>query len=184
MAVVHPEAVLTPSKLELVATWLPTQAWFAGTLDDLVLAARFRFVDPDGQVGIETLLIDSGGVTYQVPLTYRDAPLAEAGEALIGTMGHSLLGTRWVYDAPADPVYDAEVKRVIEAGDTEADLSAGQKTAYANGSGLPAGTNLSAIHVVRVLDGHHVPAEPAVGTLTARWTYGGADRSETVVTAY
>ena len=42
-------------------------------------------------------------VLLQVPLTYRDEPLAGADEALITEMEHSVLGTRWVYDGLRDP---------------------------------------------------------------------------------
>ena len=68
--------------------------------------------DPGGDVGIETLLIRSRDVTYQVPLEYRNAPLQQAGDCLIGTLEHSVLGTRWVYDAVGDSVYIDEVLRV------------------------------------------------------------------------
>ena len=75
VAEVHPEATLTPSKVELVAAWMPKQGWYKGTdASDAARVASFRFVDPYGEVGIETLLIRSGGVVYQVPLTYRPEP--------------------------------------------------------------------------------------------------------------
>jgi hypothetical protein len=57
-----------------------------------------------------------------VPLTYRGAPLAGAEESLVGTMEHSVLGTRWVYDGPGDPVYRAEVTRVVREGGTQVRL--------------------------------------------------------------
>ena len=72
------DATLTPTKLELLAGWLPGQPWFEGPADDLTRVASFRFVDPDGEVGVETILVGSGGVTYQVPVTYRNEPLEEA----------------------------------------------------------------------------------------------------------
>ena len=40
-----------------------------------------------------------------MPVTYRDAPLPGADAWLIGTMDHSVLGKRWVYDGVGDPVY-------------------------------------------------------------------------------
>ncbi|MGH3395121.1 MAG: maltokinase N-terminal cap-like domain-containing protein, partial [Streptosporangiaceae bacterium] len=43
-------------------------------------------------------------VTYHVPLSYRGAPLTGAGDALIGTAEHAVLGTRWIYDGTRDPV--------------------------------------------------------------------------------
>ena len=77
----------------------------------------WRLDDPAGQVGIETLLVvDEGGdvpVVYQVPLTYRGAPLEDAQNALVGTMQHSVLGRRWVYDGPQDPVYAAQLLELV-----------------------------------------------------------------------
>ena len=107
------DATLTPGKLDLLRDWLAGQDWFAGDPAELEKVGSFRFVDPDGEVGIETLLVRSGGVTYQVPLTYRGAALDEADRSLIGTLEHSVLGTRWVYDAVGDPVYVVELLRVI-----------------------------------------------------------------------
>lgn len=41
------DATLTPTKLELLAGWLPKQEWFFGDADDLTRVAAYRFVDPD-----------------------------------------------------------------------------------------------------------------------------------------
>ena len=43
------DATLTPTKLELLAGWLPSQDWFHGSADDLTRVASYRFVDPDGE---------------------------------------------------------------------------------------------------------------------------------------
>ncbi|GAB3391286.1 hypothetical protein GCM10027568_16620 [Humibacter soli] len=120
MALLH-HAQLTPSKLELVAGWLPSQPFFsADDADaDLERVASFRFDDPAGEVGIETLLVEVGGTTLQIPLTYRGAPLEGADALLLGTMEHSVLGTRWVYDATGDPVYVAELVRTVVTGGSE-----------------------------------------------------------------
>ncbi|WP_234417745.1 1,4-alpha-glucan branching protein GlgB [Miniimonas sp. S16] len=116
MAKIHTGATLVPGKLELLAPWLPHQRWYtgkggAGELPVLSSAGGFRLDDPAGDVGIEVLLVtDSSGaapVTYQVPLTYRGAPLAGGEQALVGTLEHSVLGRRWVYDACYDPVFAA-----------------------------------------------------------------------------
>ncbi|GGM84375.1 hypothetical protein ACFFX1_27700 [Dactylosporangium sucinum] len=106
MALLH-QAELTPSKLELIAAWLPAQAWFRDpTTEGLARVAAYRFDDPAGEVGIEALLVRVGdGPVYQVALTYRGAPLAGAEPWLVGTTDHSVLGKRWVYDACGDPVY-------------------------------------------------------------------------------
>ncbi len=45
--------------------------------------------------------------------------LREAEVSLIGTMEHSVLGTRWIYNACGDPVYAAELARTILTGDTQ-----------------------------------------------------------------
>lgn len=106
MAILH-QAQIRPTKLELLANWLPTQPWFVGDADaEFVNVAAYRFDDPQGDVGIETILVRAGtGPTLQAPLTYRGAPLDGAESALICTMEHSVLGTRWVYNGVADPVY-------------------------------------------------------------------------------
>jgi maltokinase len=114
MAEIH-DATITPTKLELVAPWMARQRWYAakGRLPQLRRLWSWRLDDPAGDVGIETLLVvDEGGsapVVYQVPLTYRGAPLEGGEQALLGTMEHSVLGRRWVYDGPHDPVYAAQL---------------------------------------------------------------------------
>lgn len=175
------DATLTPTKLELLAGWLPSQPWFAGSADDLARVASYRFVDPDGEVGIETILVRSQGVTYQVPLTYRAEPLSEAADSLVGTIEHSVLGTRYAYDAVADPVYQVELMRVIHEGDTEADLSSGEKTMTVAGSGIVPVSNAAgeSMRIVRVLDGQHVPgARTPLGTLTGHWSEDGVEKSQ------
>ena len=71
MGLVHHTATLSPTKQELVEAWLPSQPWAAGrTIAKKV--AEYRFDDPDGEVGVETILwsLDDGTV-IQTPLTYR-----------------------------------------------------------------------------------------------------------------
>ena len=66
------DATLTPTKLELLAGWLPSQDWFHGSADDLTRVASYRFVDPDGEVGIETILdVYKRQVVYCSPPTSR-----------------------------------------------------------------------------------------------------------------
>lgn len=122
MALLH-AAEIRPSKIQLIGEWAPTQPWFAGDGVGLVAIGAYRFDDPDGEVGIETHLVQSGdGPILQIPLTYRAAPLAGAEEWLVGTMEHTVLGNRWVYDGCGDPVYAAAIATVILAGGTEAAL--------------------------------------------------------------
>ena len=104
MAILH-QAELRPTKLELLEAWLPRQPWFPGSgTAPLRKVGSYRFDDPAGEVGIETIIVAAGSSTVQVPLTYRDQPLAGADSWLVGTMQHSVLGPRWVYDGCADPV--------------------------------------------------------------------------------
>jgi hypothetical protein len=188
VAEIHSQATLTPSKLELMRAWLPGQEWFSGDASDLAVAGQFRFVDPAGAVGVQVMLVTSGGVLYQVPLTYRAAPLEGGEDALIGTMEHSVLGTRWTYDAIADPVFANELLRTIVEADTGARVSPGASpTTPVHGSGaddveLAAGERQGddlitygsyTIHV----DRHPDEAEPlgALGVLTAELALDGDD---------
>jgi hypothetical protein len=118
MALFH-RATLIPTKLELIASWAPKQAW-GPSADALDWIGAFRFDDPEGRVGIETHLVSADGVLYQVPLTYRDAPLDGADDALVGPMEHSALGTRWVYDGVRDPAYVVMLAGVAMTGQGEA----------------------------------------------------------------
>ncbi|MBM7086138.1 CG0192-related protein [Micromonospora humidisoli] len=117
MALLH-RAEISPSKLELLAGWLPGRPWYAGpAAGEPVRVAAYRFDDPAGEVGIETMLVRIGdSPVYQVPLTYRGAPLADAERWLVGTTRHSVLGPRWVYDACGDPVYAAALATAIRTG--------------------------------------------------------------------
>ena len=119
MALLH-DATITPSKLELVATWLPSRDWFEGEAA-VERVAAYRLDDPDGEVGLEALLVRNTAGTFHVPLSYRSGPLPGAGDHLIGTMEHSVLGTRWVYDACGDPVYAGVLTTAIRTGGTQAE---------------------------------------------------------------
>jgi maltokinase len=119
MAEIHQKSSLSPTKLELLPVWMATQRWYAakGRVPRLRRLWSWRLDDPAGEVGIETLLVvDEGGaepVVYQVPLTYRGAPLDGAQHALVGTTEHSVLGRRWVYDGAHDPVYAAQLLALV-----------------------------------------------------------------------
>jgi hypothetical protein len=122
MALLH-RAELHPTKLELLSGWLPGRRWYEGQAGaDVVRVAGYRFDDPAGAVGIETMLIKAGdGPIYQVPLTYRGAPLDGGDDWLVGTSEHSVLGRRWVYDACGDPVYASMLASAIFAGTGQAE---------------------------------------------------------------
>lgn len=106
MAIVHPDAVLRPTKPELVHQWLEAADWFDGDPGAVEVKPRFsyRFDDPAGRVGVETLVVRDGERFLQLPLTYREAPLDGADLWLLTTMEHSVLGKRWIYDGVGDPV--------------------------------------------------------------------------------
>lgn len=184
-------AELSPSKLELLAGWVPSRPWFEGS-GELRLVASFRFDDPEGEVGIETLLVSAGdGPVLQVPVTYRGAALPGADAWLIGTMQHSVLGTRWTYDALGDSVYRDELARVIVAGETEAEqwieidgvMTQREPTARVKGSGGVAASDQlprRSVEVVRVVAPGAGSVDPgAVPVLTGTWS----GRSDPVVLA-
>ncbi|MQA02519.1 MAG: hypothetical protein GEV07_07285 [Streptosporangiales bacterium] len=101
MAILH-RATVTPSKPELVESWLDQQPW--GGSGEIETIGSYRFDDPEGEVGVEAMLVRRAGRVLQVPMTYRAAPLEHAEAHLIGRAEHSVLGTRWVYDGTRDPV--------------------------------------------------------------------------------
>lgn len=122
MALLH-KAELHPTKLELLAAWLPGRPWYHGPASGQVArVAACRFDDPAGAVGIETILIRAGnGQIHHTPLTYRDAALPGRADWLLGTTEHSVLGRRWVYDACGDPVYVQALTRAIFTGDGQSE---------------------------------------------------------------
>jgi hypothetical protein len=119
MALLH-QAELRPTKLELIGGWAPSQPWFTGEAGELTSVGAYRFDDPAGEVGVETLLVQAkGGPVLHVPLTYRATPLVDADDSLIGTLQHSVLGTRWVYDGVGDPVYLQTVAAAVIGAESQ-----------------------------------------------------------------
>lgn len=176
------DAVLEPGKTDLLRAWVRDQPWFAGDADRLEQVTAYRFVDPDGEVGMESFLLTDGKQVFHVPVTYRGAELEGAADALVGTVAHSVLGPRWVYDAPADPVYVTEIRRVIAQRDDAAhhlqmeDGAVTPSPVNLRGGG-PAGSSAgaqSAPTIVRVVSeendaeaGGPLIGEP--GTLSGTW---------------
>ena len=158
MSIVYTNATLVPGKIEMVTGWMQHQRWYAGKghVPTLHRVGGYRFDDPEGEVGLETLLLadtaTSPPVVYQVPLTYRPAPLEGGEQALLGTMEHSVLGTRWVYDAPHDPVYPAVLVRTILAGEASEDAQAGSGS-NARAVGTATGAERSTVSSSAVLSG-------------------------------
>ena len=206
MAIIH-EATLTPTKLELLTQWLPGRAWFPGEqAEGLQRVAACRFDDPAGEVGVEMFVVRQGddGPLVHVPLTYRTEAMDDAEHWLVGTLEHSVLGTRYVYDGVGDPVYVEALVEAIRTGGHEAEefveTEAGPKkrtplmSVEGSGTakpGTPVGT------LVRVEDGDpavvvtdrvrlsirrvltHHPADEEL-TLTATWK--GQDRPRILAT--
>lgn len=200
MALIH-RATLRPGKLELLATWLPDRPWAAGAAD-LEAAGAYRFDDPAGEVGLEAHLVRTGGgALLHVPLTYRGAPLAGAEHALLGTMEHSVLGTRWVYDGCADPVWvtavltgAAQAEELVDADGALVPREPSARVTTRGGARLPADAPLTPLTpsddasttivragdlelaVVRVV-GTEASGEPV---LTGTWATGGPATLATV----
>ncbi|MEU4353582.1 maltokinase N-terminal cap-like domain-containing protein [Streptomyces virginiae] len=128
MAVIH-RTTMSPGKLELIASWLPSKPWYrGGDAPLLAKAGGFRLDDPDGEVGIEFMVVtDTSGaspVTYQVPMTYRGMPLASAADGLIGTSEHGVLGRRWIYDGTHDVVLVEQLLALLAGRTTAQDQNA------------------------------------------------------------
>jgi hypothetical protein len=120
MAIIH-DTTMSPGKLELLRAWLPAQPWYlaSGRVPELAKVGGFRLDDPAGEVGIEFMVVTDGSpdraaTYYLVPLTYRAGPLPAADGALIGTADHGVLGRRWIYDGPHDPVLVAQLAALIQ----------------------------------------------------------------------
>ncbi|WP_425829395.1 maltokinase N-terminal cap-like domain-containing protein [Streptomyces fractus] len=179
MSIIH-RTTLTPTKLELLAEWLPKQPWYRGSgTPQLTKAGGFRLDDPDGAVGLEFMAAtDTSGpepVTYHVPMAYRGAPLeGAADDALIGTTQHGVLGERWVYDGAKDPLLVRELTALLK----------GEVPAHAQSID---GALDPAVHArvtgddvrpefVRVLEAGSKAPEGAVGEVSAEWSAEGERR--------
>ncbi|MFF8731869.1 1,4-alpha-glucan branching protein [Streptomyces sp. NPDC015171] len=211
MAVIH-HTTLRPSKTELLADWLPTRPWYrGGPAPELEKSGGFRLDDPEGEVGIEFMVVTDTTsperTAYLTPLTYRGAPLEGAGHALVGTLEHGVLGKRWVYDGCHDPVLVAEslaliagraqavAQSVSDTPDHEVTRSCtGAPLALAGFAPEPAddrdGTRLPAphgtvLHVHRVLDpvaeNPPLPSPGAVGHVATGWAGPDGDRLRAVL---
>ncbi|MFJ2025349.1 1,4-alpha-glucan branching protein [Streptomyces sp. NPDC087897] len=185
MASIH-RTTMTPSKLELLTGWLPKQSWYAGSGEapDLVKAGGFRLDDPEGEVGIEFMVVaDTSGqepVAYLLPLGYRAEALEGIpDEALIGTSEHGVLGTRWIYDGAHDPVVRAQLRALLrgEAEPQQQNVSdTPDPTVVVHGTGPGQGTDVRINRVLRASEaGQGSPAR-----LVAGWTWpdGTAVRGE------
>ncbi|NEA62464.1 1,4-alpha-glucan branching protein [Streptomyces sp. SID12488] len=161
MAVIH-HTTMSPGKLELLTAWLPTRPWYVGAArePELSKAGGFRLDDPEGEVGIEFMVVtDTSGeqpVSYHVPLGYRGAPLdGAADEALVGTSEHGVLGKRWLYDGAHDPVVVGQLLALLQ-GRAEAQAQGVSDTPDPSVTGCFTGAGVSAeVASVAVTDGEH-----------------------------
>ncbi|MGB6180434.1 MAG: hypothetical protein WBF79_04230 [Rhodococcus sp. (in: high G+C Gram-positive bacteria)] len=186
MALLH-NASIVPTKLDMLRQWVPLQDWAthvdAHALD---IIDAYRFDDPDGEVGIESFLLRTAdGRVLHVPLTYRGQPLTGAEAALVTTMDHTVLGTRWVYDGCADPVYLRTLVDTILSGSSEAALEFDGPTpegrevvrTRVRGSGVPDGrvpvADFVTTTVVREVDAEFDSSSVGAGTFTLTGTWPG-----------
>jgi hypothetical protein len=156
-------ANLVPSFAEFLPEWVSSQPWYEGTgRPSLTPVGFIRIEDPDGEVGMESHLVSDGRTVYHVPMTYRGRPLP-AHTGLIITADHSVLGPRWIYDAENDPVWVAEVLRLVATGSSTLPRAAhGPGAAVARGVAFAAVPPSSAIEVRRVVTPGPYQADPAV----------------------
>lgn len=164
------------------------QPW--GGAGDVVMLGSYRFDDPAGEVGIESLLVGRSDGVFQLPLTYRGAPLDGADAALVTTMEHSVLGPRWIYLATGDPVgaecYVKALLGELEQAETEVwdgdELVARRNPSVrlALGSGVAGAAPDSPVAEVELPSGRltipHVLGEGPGGsrTLVGTWDGGSA----------
>ena len=171
MAILH-KATISPTKPELLAGILG---------GPVAVLGAYRLDDPDGEVGVEALLVRSGERTTQVVLTYRGAPLDGAEEHLVSTMEHTALGRRWVYDGVGDPValacfrravlgeQEQAIEEVWDAGELVATLEPRARLSVVPGEPVESGASL---WIATDLD---LPAESTRGPrLRAEWDGGSA----------
>ncbi|MFI9602510.1 1,4-alpha-glucan branching protein [Streptomyces sp. NPDC052043] len=186
MAFIH-HTTLTPTKLELLADWLPKQSWYVGgaSTPELVKAGGFRLDDPEGAVGIEFMVVVDATpqepVAYLVPMGYRGAALEGVpGEALIGTSEHGVLGTRWIYDGVHDPVVMAQLRALLRGEAIPQHQSRSDTpdpTVTVHGADPDGGLDVRINRVLR-------PAEAARGSsghLVAGWTWPDGTTARSVL---
>lgn len=175
---VHAGATMKPTPLELLAPWIARQPWFVGN-PALEMVGRFKFEDPNGEVGLDNFIIRSGKHLYYVPLTWRSTMLPGWAD-LIGEVDHGTLGRRYCYNAETDPVFLEELRRVIIEGDTDSEVhtttgEVRERTIDVKGNGEPCDGK---VRVVRRFGTYY----PGKSKLIARWELDGVEREDVLAT--
>ena len=131
------EPTLTAMLVPVLREWLPLQRWFPVKTADFALeqAGSLRLEDAAGQARLEIFLLavsyptaDGGRRTdvVQVPLSYRDFPLAGAERGLVGRRPDA--GMPWIYDAVYDPSFVAAWLELIRSEGSTGGTATGHRT--------------------------------------------------------
>ena len=181
------------SELEqLLASWIPRQPWFPkhaadfGTDPDITpmsVARAFTYTAEElgGFAGLVTVISVGDGPTLRrlnIPLTLRGAEDMHLRHALIGHVDDLALGTVYVYDGAADPVFvnlmaDAITKRKVFDGgqlSTESLRHSQEKTEARDRAPMPfpvtANGDAASAHGSTNTAAEAVPPKPSIGDLT------------------
>ncbi|MCH6197553.1 hypothetical protein MHT86_08610 [Corynebacterium mastitidis] len=171
-AEVYMDAALSPGKEHFRRLVLLREGLIADG-EELEPQASWRLLDPEGQVGVEIAVLRANARLVQAPLTYRPRPLEE-GEGLLGEMEHSVLGTRYVYDARRDPAFPPLLAAALREGaqpPRERDPRTGEtqppQVRLEAAPGAPAGAEFGLLLEPEAAEGDLTP-----GTLVGSWGEG------------
>jgi hypothetical protein len=187
VAKIHAGATLTPPFRDFLPPWVARQPWYRGSAVPVRSpVGSFRFEDPAGEVGLETHLVTDGAELYRVPMTYRGSPAPDLAEdSLIATAEHSVLGTRWIHDGQADPLWHDRVLHLVGTNGV-ADSSGRRNAGFLEVRGesrtaAPLTSDDARVELVRVLTPGPPPFAPHVaGVVVGTWqppTAGAAPSS-------
>lgn len=181
------------SELEqLLASWIPRQPWFPkhaadfGTDPDITpmsVARAFTYTAEElgGFAGLVTVISVGDGPTLRrlnIPLTLRGAEDMHLRHALIGRIDDLALGTVFVYDGAADPVFvnlmaDAITKRKVFDGgqlSTESLRHSQEKTEARDRAPMPfpvtVNGDAASVNGSTNAAAEAVPPKPSIGDLT------------------
>jgi 1,4-alpha-glucan branching enzyme len=96
-----------------LAAWIGAARWFRGTATPTI-AVRSLAAEVVGDVEIVWYAVTDTdrSITYLVPLTFRDDPVADDA-GLVATIELDDVGRRWIYDAAQDPSFGAAALDLI-----------------------------------------------------------------------